>query len=320
MGKHPLKRRGWMILGSALLGSGLLLYPALRGSPEESIPSPPKLSHRTPESSPRSEPDRFPEHLIQAGEELEYLIQWNGIPAGKTLMRVVERKPWPDNTQGRDCWRVRLDTRASRALSALYPVRDKAFSIIDVKTGCSRFFSMDKREGDYAFMERIQFDYRLTTMKATYEIHRNGRWRECPRISLKKKVLDPLSALYHLRACTELNLENRAGIHLAICTDRRVWETRIYPLAREMMTIPGLPGLHRCMTVKPECEFNGLFQRRGEMTVWLHEATRIPVKMEVEIPIGACEVNLLSHKKSPLDSFSEATDSKPASNETTAPK
>jgi hypothetical protein len=144
-------------------------------------------------------------------------------------------------------------------------------------------------------------------------------------IPLSGKVLDPLSAIYYLRAIDfgenlkvreELAADAESGklsrqeydrrlkdarILLPICTERRVWDTEIVPVAREYLDLKCIGKKQACILIVPKCEFNGIFQRRGEMRIWLHEATRVLVRMEVELPIGACEIRLASHAYSPLD-------------------
>ncbi len=296
---------GWFAFGLLLAVVGLVVYPLREGTPEEVVegrqldapdtqPDP-----NVTQNSDTLDPPSFPLGRIKVNEKLTYQIWWNGIKAGMTILRVLERRPHlhPD---GPMVWRIRMDTRSNRLLSNFYPVKDKALSIMDVHSGRSRFFSMQKREGDYHFMERIRFDYRIGAFTATYEKPRpDGKWRYYDPIPLDGKVLDPLCALYYLRGDVDLNAQ---GVVVPICTDRKVWQTKIKKVAREQLWIPELAEKQWCAIVVPECAFNGLFQRRSQMKIWLHEQTRVPVKMEVETPIGFCVVKLHAHENSPLTS------------------
>lgn len=258
------------------------------------------------------------------GEQLEYEIRWNGIPAGRTFMRVRKREGYPDK-QGPEVWNVRMDTRSTRLLSHFYAVKDKAITLIDVKGGFSRYFYQNKREGAYKAEERIRADYTAARMEVHYEQSRPDDRLSTQTIPLAGKVLDPLAALYYMRSIDfGANLRERAElaaaadtgklsraeydrklkdlrIILPICTERRVWNTELTPIAREPLDLPGVGKKQPCVLVIPHCEFNGLFQRRGELRMWVHEATRVPVKLEVEIPIGACEVLLDRHLNSPFE-------------------
>lgn len=255
-----------------------------------------------------------------AGEELEYQIRWNGLPAGRAVLRVKQRDRFPD-AQGPETWLVRLDIRSNRAVTSVYPVRNKAQSRIDVKGGFSRLFANEVSEGEYQAKERARFDYTLEKLEALYEY---PQWFEHPAsekeearfpwkaltIPLNGKVLDPLSAVYYLRA---LDLKPGQTVVLPICADRRVWNTPVKVEGRETVDIPGLGPRQPCLVLLPECEFNGLFVRRavrtrtaagdwmGAVQLWVHEGTKVPVKLAAETPLGSCEALLDSHRFSPFD-------------------
>ncbi|MCZ7645055.1 MAG: DUF3108 domain-containing protein [Planctomycetota bacterium] len=255
------------------------------------------------------------------GEELVYEIFWNGLPAGMANLRVRRRERFPP-PQGPEVWAAKLEIRSSRAVSTFYRVRTKSTSIIDAKGGFTRFFFLERKEADYRYVERkdrywaeerIKFDYTLGEMKALYETKRADlAWRS-REIPLADRVLDPLAAIYYLRSrAVRLDLNDppeRAPV-LPICTDRRVWNVRVLTLRREYRPLWSRGPVEPCLMLRfetqvgdkfvPGCGFSGPFERRGEMTLWLHEATRIPVGLDVETPIGPCEVRLASHQGAPF--------------------
>ncbi|MCW8129949.1 MAG: DUF3108 domain-containing protein [Planctomycetota bacterium] len=257
------------------------------------------------------------------GESLEYEIHWNGVPAGRTIMKVKKREN-PGGKSAPEYWEVRMDTRSTRLVANFYPVKDKAISTIDVKGGFSRYYYANLREGTYKGEERIRMDYTAARMEALYERTRIDDSISGLTVPLSGKVLDPLSAIYYLRAIDlGANLKLRedlasaaaagrlsrpeldrklkeARIVLPICADRRVWDTEIVPVAREHLDVKGVGRRQACILIALKCGFNGLFQRRGDVRIWVHEAARIPVKMEVEIPIGACEVVLDRFDRAPF--------------------
>ena len=251
---------------------------------------------------------------LQEGERLVYNIRVNGLSAGKTQLLV--KKCEKCNEDGPATWVIEMETRSNRAVSLFYNVESGARSYVDVKGGFSRFYHIIKKEGDVKTEEKISFKYDIGDMEATYERPRSEpsdeerKWR-IHKIPLTSKVLDPLCALYYLRSIdfkllcpgnTSLsNQESACTISLPICADREVWNTRITVLPPGIAVGDFGSLRHRkYVKIRPEIEFKGLFERKGTMLVWLDLETRIPLKMEVEVPIGHAEVLLSEYENSPL--------------------
>ncbi|HEY3320003.1 MAG TPA: DUF3108 domain-containing protein [Planctomycetota bacterium] len=268
----------------------------------ESIPADPDRSKVPGERNkqgrierPAETPELAPAALkLRAGEQLIYEIRVSGVPAGKAMLEVRKETPH-GNEDGPLSWTVVLETRSNRAVSLFYDVRDTAKSVIDVKGGFSRFFYMDKREGEVKTEEKISTNYEIGTMEALYERLRGDQWRQ-HKLPLTTKVLDPLAAVYYMRS---LDLKNLESIVLPICADRRVWNTRLVVKGRSLQSAAGFKD-RECILIEPEAEFKGLFERKGRMQIWIDILTGIPLKMNVEVPIGAAEVILSQQKDSPL--------------------
>lgn len=245
---------------------------------------------------------------VFAGEELEYQIRWQGVPAGRALLRVKARHAFPDDN-GPEVWHVRLDVRSNRFLSFVYPVEGKIQSRIDVKGGFSRQYAKDQEEGEVRSKERVLFDYTLDKLEASYEypawhrvpaedrLRKKAPWMRVT-IPLNGKVLDPLSVVYYLRGLDML--PGRSWV-LPVVADRRVWNTSVRVEARESVTSPDGVTWNDCFRLRPACHFNGLFERRGPITLWVESQHKVVVRMTVETPLGACEVWLERHTRSPLD-------------------
>jgi len=311
---------------SGLAGLGLaVLLMALAWVPAKEAPRPVPVATT---SAAKSEPVKEPEWVelkpvsldldhwlpggegrrVFAGEELEYQIRWQGVPAGRALLRVKGRHHFPD-AEGPEVWHVRLDIRSNRFLTFVYPVKGKTQARIDVKRGFSRHYSKDHTEGSYRAKERLLFDYTLDKLEAAYEYpvwhrlptdkrpHGKAPWKKIA-IPLNGKVLDPLSVVYYLRG---LELKPGQSLVLPVITDRRVWNTRIEIQERETLTLPdGLTKVD-CLKVCPDCHYNGLFERRGQAVLWLDVKHKVVIRMTVETPLGPCEAWLERHARSPLD-------------------
>jgi len=225
---------------------------------------------------------------LKAGERLDYEIKVGGVPAGKSLMEVVREETWPN---GAPIWRIQHFTRANRAVSLFYGVTDKHISAIDQKSGFSRSFRLELHEGDVKADEKINMNYDIGEMKASFERTRaDGKVREYT-LPLLDKVLDPLAAIYYLRSMDFTKFDG-SEFYLPICTDRRVWNTRIRVFRQGATMDVGKLKNRRVVILEPEVEFRGLFERRGPMKIWIDEETGVPLRMTCEIPIGQAEVIL----------------------------
>jgi len=273
----------------------------LAGSTPETIRAPaPGNSHKFGSiERPTEIPEFAPADLkLTVGEKLIYEIRVSGVPAGKTCLEVRKTESIGN---GKEAWVVGLETRSNRAASFMYDVRDQARAQIDVKGGFSRSFSINIKEGDMQTREEIEFKYDIGDMMATYMRPRSdGEWRT-HKIPLTGKVLDPLSAIYYLRALDLKTAKNGELLYLPICTDRRVWNTRLKITERRIAEDVGELKGREVVCIVPDAEFKGLFERKGPMKIWVDVATGIPLRMTCEIPIGPAEVILSEFSNSPLN-------------------
>src|SRR5262249_26774117 len=117
-------------------------------------------------------------------------------------------------------------------------------------------------------------------------------------IPLTSKVLDPLSAIYYLRSIDWK--ASRKAVDLPIFTDRKVWAAHVVVGEKDTRDFGSLKN-RSYVKLKADVGFQGLFERKGQMFDYLDLETGIPLRMEVEIPIGSAEVELSEHSHSPLD-------------------
>jgi hypothetical protein len=239
-------------------------------------------------------------------EKLTYDIFVNRLPHARSTMelRSTEKNDKP-------VWRATLSTRSNRAATLFYDVRDNVVSTFDEKGGFSRFFSMDRKEGDAHVVERINFNNEKDKMEATYERPKpslNGnneiRW-VTTTIPLTGKVLDPLSAVYFLRD-RDLNLKalqpdkQKPALVLPICSDRHVFNTSFYVVGIDHPDVDGLKD-RTSVVFEIDAPFKGLFERVGRVRIWVDAATGVVLRLRSETPIGPMEAVLSDHSHSPLD-------------------
>ena len=235
---------------------------------------------------------------LRVDEKITYDIRVNGMPAGKASMEVAKQETMDPNG-GPEVWVVQLTIKANRAVSMFYDVRNKATSKIDVLGGFSRFSHIDKKDGEIRDEEFVHYDYDLKNMNANYERMRlsDGKLRS-HTIALKGNVLDPLSAIYYLRSLDWSKYKAKDKIELPVCTDRRVWNTRLEVTGRGRDDFGDLKN-RPYVTIKADPPYKGLFEKKSGMVVSIDAETGIPLRMNVEIPIGSAEVIISEHRNSP---------------------
>jgi hypothetical protein len=244
-----------------------------------------------------SQPDEPVAHVplpltIALGERLVYDIRWSGMPAGRSVLLVKYER----EIDGSPVYHIECRTNSNAFLDMMYPVDDRIITVMDVEEGFSRLFEMSIKEGRVERREHIRFDYEAAL--ATYERFDPGPFKPRSRkaVRVDGHMQDPLSCLYYLR---ELDLTVGETVYIPVHTARRAWTLAVDVLRREELEIPGF-GKLPTLRIEPVIRFPGIFVRKGRMAIWLHEATRVPVLMHVDIPVGSVSVTLTGTEKSPL--------------------
>jgi hypothetical protein len=266
-------------------------------------PTPEAPAAKIPPDSPVATKDEYPRHRnakldLVEGEKLTYAIKWGAVDAGLATLSVKRKEQLgPD---GPLVWNIQCKTRSNAFVSVFYDVKDDIMSLVDVEGGYTRMFDMDKNEGNYHASERIEFDYK--TMEASYVKTRKELFSEKTRSRIIKipeeagRVHDPLSCLYYART---LDLQVGSEHKLTVNTDRKNWVMNLKVIREEEQDIAGL-GKVQCLVIEPVAQFQGIFVRKGSMTVWVEKQTRIPLMMKVKIPIGSASAVLTKAENSPL--------------------
>jgi hypothetical protein len=273
-------------------------------------PTTEELKRKVPPDAPLVKKGKYPRHRdvklnLSKGEKLVYAVKWGAVDAGMATLEVKRREQLGPG--GPQVWSVRCKTRSNAFVSMFYEVRDDIKTLIDVNGGFTRLFDMKKNEGNVHAHERIEFDYKA--MEATYVKTKKKLFTEKKRtkiIRLPDKVQDPLSCLYYARA---LDLKVGAEHQLTVNTSKKNWVMTLKVLREEKQEIKGL-GKVKCLVVEPSAQFQGIFVRKGKMTVWLEKRTKIPLLMKVKIPIGSASAVLIKAENSPLSKLAPGKDGK----------
>ena len=230
---------------------------------------------------------------FRVDEELVYEVRWAGMPGGKAVLAVK----WKDKFKGEhDIYHVKLETLSNSFMSIFYPVSTEAESYIDVEGSFSRFFKLTQKEGRIQQKEKVEFDYEENVARYEKEKREPFSPKHTLNVRLVDKVQDPLSAIYYLRL---MDLRVGESARMVVHTCRRRWLVGVRVLKTEKVSLPVL-GEFSAFKVQPETAFPGVFVRKGRMTAWLEEKSKVPLKMTVDIPIGSVTVLLTEARNSSL--------------------
>jgi len=96
--------------------------------------------------------------------------------------------------------------------------------------------------------------------------------------------------LYYVRT---LKLEVGKSVYMDIFDSKKLWNVEVKVLRRER--ISSILGDVETVVVKPLMKSEGIFNRKGDMLIWLtDDQKRIPVKMQTKVAVGSITATLVS--------------------------
>lgn len=232
---------------------------------------------------------------LTEGERMTYRIRWGVVDAGKATLIIRGKEPLAPG--GPEVWNLQCRTRSSSFVSLFYRVRDDIRSRVDVRGGFTRLFDMDKTGGSVHSVEHIAFDYDQGVADYT-RTKTEGKKEQVKALTipLPGPVHDPLSCLYYVRG---MDLEVGGEYRMTVNTSRKNWVLTLKVLRREDLTLKDLGTFH-ALVVEPEAQYEGIFVRKGKMTVWLEEKSKSPLKIQSAVAIGSVSAELVEAENSSL--------------------
>lgn len=212
-------------------------------------------------------------------EKLVYDLTWTGIKAGTAIQEIIEEK---------DSIRIVSTARSADWISAFFPVEDRIESVLTKapppQLGLPQNFRMKVREGKHRRDKEIIFDHGKG--KARYIDHRSGEKAE---VEIGRNTYDTYSSFYYVRT---LPLEVGKSVFVSILDNKKLWKVEIQVLKKERLKT--VLGEIDTILIKPLIKSEGIFQKKGEIYIWLtDDARRIPVKMKTKVTIGSVTATLV---------------------------
>jgi hypothetical protein len=230
--------------------------------------------------------------LYREGERLVYDITWLGIRAAEATLeaRGVIR------LNGRQVYHLVTTAQSTPFISKFFRVDDRSESYVTLEPMRSLRFEKHLREGRYRHSSQTAFDHAERLASFRYldfgkvpreisrleEAERYGKYVQ-QEFPLSAGALDELSILYYVRT---LPLATGTRVVAGVFASKKNWEVEVRVLGRE--TLDTALGRRATLVVEPLLKFEGIFQNKGRVVVWLtDDAEKIPVRMKSEVIIGS---------------------------------
>lgn len=214
------------------------------------------------------------------GERLVFEVKYGFMSAGTAVMSIPEMVSY----RGYRCYHILSVAESNAFISAFFPVRDVAESLLDAREMVSRRFEKRLREGDFRAHDLVVFDHDRHI--AIYP--KKGRV-----VPLALNAQDILSSLYYVRM---MKLEVGSSVSIENHADKKNYPLEIKVLRRERVEVPA--GEFNCIVVEPVMRTGGLFSQKGRLWVWLtDDDVHMPVLMKSKIAIGSISVVLKSYER-----------------------
>jgi hypothetical protein len=237
--------------------------------------------------------------LFREPEQLVYDVTWMGIKAGQATLVMQGVMDF----QGQRAAHLVTTAQSTPFISTFYRVNDRSVSYLALDPLRALRFEKHLREGRYRHDSWTDFDHQGKMATFRYldfspvpkgisrleDAERYGKYvtQEFP---LTPDSLDEFSVLYYVRT---LSLQVGKIQYAKVFASKKNWQLEVRVLGRE--TLETIFGPRETLVVEPLLQFEGVFQQKGKMTVWLtDDAERIPVMMKSQVKIGSFVSTLTS--------------------------
>ncbi|MCX5735460.1 MAG: DUF3108 domain-containing protein [candidate division NC10 bacterium] len=239
--------------------------------------------------------------VFREGERLVYDVTWMGIKAGQATLEVRGVV----QMNGQEAYHLVTTAQSAPYVSAFYRIDDRNESYLEVNPQRALRFEKHLREGRYRHSSFTEYDHDRRQVSYRYldftpvpkgisrleEAEKYGKYTH-EEYPLSPGALDELSILYYVRG---LSLVEGRVVTAKVFASRKNWDLEVKVLGHE--TLDTVLGRRDTLIVEPLLKFEGIFQQKGRVIVWLtNDAERTPVLMKTEIKIGSI-VSTLSRRE-----------------------
>ncbi len=219
---------------------------------------------------------RRPNRSYALGEKLTFAVQYFNITGGFATLSISEIS----EQQGRPCLHVVAEARSHPSFEWIIKVRDRIETYIDADSQIPWRYEKHLREGGYSADAFYLFDQRA---------HKMLEPDKGKAVDIAPETQDVLSCFYWFRTM-DLAVGRSEWIKVA-ADDMKSYDLKVDVLRKER--VKTLAGDFDCVLVQPHLQFEGVFQQKGQVFIWItDDERRIPVKIKSKIAIGSININL----------------------------
>jgi len=221
---------------------------------------------------------------FKPGERLTYDVTWMGVLGGEGVLSVGGEIDY----NGHQVYVLKSVARSIGFVRKLYKVDDHTKSFFDVNKLVSHRVEINISEGNYRKKKIIEFDQQKGV--ASYFIND----KEPEIFEIDQKSQDSFSSLYAIRALgAKLTVGN--PLFIPVFEDKKKYTLKVNVARRERLSLP--QGLVDTVVLEPQLKTEGIFLRKGKMTIWLTDDESLtPVVIRSKILIGAFYATLRSYE------------------------
>ncbi|NBB80390.1 MAG: DUF3108 domain-containing protein [Verrucomicrobia bacterium] len=214
------------------------------------------------------------------GERLEYSLKWSVFSVGRAYTEIVAF----EERAGNMAWHFAFEARTNAFADRIFKVRTRIDTWVAADLQRTLHYTERKREGKTRRDIVIEFDHENGT--ATYSNF--GKPREPLELG-ELPLLDPLGAIYHLRARFADLGSDEAAIRLSVTDGKKQVPLQLSPVGRERVRAGGKRW--QALRFEPETgELGGVFEKSEDARLWIWMSTETgayPLLVESEVIVGS---------------------------------
>lgn len=220
------------------------------------------------------------------GEQLDYVVKWEVIPAGEASLRVEEMT----HVRGQDAYHFVATASSNDFVDAFYVLRNRIESFVAADFSGSLRYTEDKREGGYEATALVDF----RPENGVVHYHKNDTLRKL--VTIPEQCFDPLSLFYFFRA---YNAPVVLGAEYAwpVSDGRKSVLGRARVVGRERVEVKA--GEFEAWIIEPELtHLGGVFEESpdAQMRIWVSaDERRLPLIIESKVVIGRVYAELAAY-------------------------
>ena len=228
---------------------------------------------------------QIPNSSFGTGERIEYRVHYGFINAAEARVEVANSVVRVNN---RPCYRVNVTGRTVGAFDLVSRVRDQWRSYIDTAAIVPQMFQQNIEENKFRKQETLTFNHGSDVVYLDNKEDKKS-------FKVPDNVHDVISGYYFLRTMNFDRFSEGQLIEVPTFFSGEVYPMRVRYRGKDVVKTKF--GKIRVIKLNPVMPNNKLFKGDDSVRIWVSDDdNKVPVKVEVDLWIGALEMDLKSFK------------------------